>query len=54
LEASAADKPWAYLGKVVKLAGMEKDREAKTLRHFYFKGFHEDKNPEDCRLNEIF
>ena len=54
LEANAADKPWMYLGKVVKLAGMEKDREAKTLRHFYFKGFHEDKNPEDCRLNEIF
>jgi hypothetical protein len=54
LEADAAQRPWAYLNKVVKLAGMEKDREAKTLRHFYFKGFHEDKNPEDCRLNEIF
>lgn len=54
LEASAADKPWAYLGKVVKLAGMEKDREAKTLRHFYFKGFHEDKDPKDCLIKEIF
>lgn len=54
LEADAAKNPWAYFNRVVKLAGMEKDREAKTLRHFYFKGFHEDKNPEDCKLNEIF
>lgn len=54
LEADAAARPWAYLNKVVRLAGMEKDRDAKTLRHFYFKGFHEDKNPEDCKLNEIF
>ena len=46
--------PLEYIGKVVKLAGMEKDREAKTLRHFYFKGFHEDKNPEDCKISEIF
>ena len=54
LEADAAAHPWSYFNRVVKLAGMEKDREAKTLRHFYFKGFHEDKNPEDCKLNEIF
>lgn len=54
LQESAAIAPHKYIGKVVKLAGMEKDREAKTLRHFYFKGFHEDKNPEDCKLNEIF
>lgn len=54
LQANAAKQPWKYFNKVVKLAGMEKDREAKTLRHFYFKGFHEDKNPLDCRLNEIF
>lgn len=54
LEANAAEEPWKYLGKVVKLAGMEKDREAKTLRHFYFKGFHEDKNAEECTLKEIF
>lgn len=53
-EADAAQRPWIYLNKVVKLAGMEKDREAKTLRHFYFKGFHEDKDPKDCLLKEIF
>lgn len=50
----AGCNPEIFIGCVVKLAGMEKDREAKTLRHFYFKGFHEDKNPEDCKLNEIF
>lgn len=54
LEADAAKRPWIYLNKVVKLAGMEKDREAKTLRHFYFKGFHEDKDPKDCLIKEIF
>lgn len=54
LQASASEQPWKYLNKVVKLAGMEKDREAKTLRHFFFKGFHEDKNPEECTLKEIF
>lgn len=54
MQANASEKPWIYLNKVVKLAGMEKDREAKTLRHFFFKGFHEDKNPEECTLKEIF
>lgn len=54
LQKSAGEDPTKYYGKVVKLAGMEKDREAKTLRHFYFKGFHEDKNPCDCLISEIF
>ena len=54
LQASAAKDPTKYIGKVVKLAGMEKDREAKTLRHFFFKGFHEDKNAKDCLISEIF
>lgn len=50
----AGSHPENFIGKVVKLAGMEKDYKAKTLRHFYFKDFHEDKNPEDCTLKEIF
>lgn len=54
LEADAAAHPNKYFNRVVKLAGMEKDREAKTLRHFYFKGFHEDKDPKDCLIKEIF
>lgn len=54
LQLDAAFNPHHYIGKVVKLAGMEKDREAKTLRHFYFKGFHEDKDPKDCLIKEIF
>lgn len=54
IQETAGQNPGAYLNRVVKLAGMEKDREAKTLRHFYFKGFHEDKNPNECTLKEIF
>lgn len=50
----AGCNPEIYIGQVVKLAGMEKDREEKTLRHFYFKGFHEDKNADECWLDEIF
>lgn len=50
----AGCNPEIFIGHVVKLAGMEKDREAKTLRHFYFKGFHDDKDPKDCLIKEIF
>lgn len=54
IQAMAGYNPDAYIGKVVKLAGMEKDHKEKTLRHFYFKGFHEDKNADECWLDEIF
>ena len=32
-----AKHPEEYIGKVCELAGMEKDREAHTLRHFHFR-----------------
>lgn len=54
LQHSASQNPEKYINKVVKLSGMEKNHEDKTLRHFFFKGFHEDKNPEDCKISEIF
>lgn len=54
LQEDAAANPLKYIGKVVKLAGMEKDKKALTLRHFYFKGFHEDKNASECLIKEIF
>lgn len=54
LQCTAGSNPESLVGKVVKLAGMEKDHKEKTLRHFYFKGFHEDKNPKDCLIEEIF
>lgn len=50
----AGSNPEIYIGNVVKLAGMEKDNKEKTLRHFYFKGFHEDKNANECWIDEIF
>ena len=44
----------SYVGKVCELAGMEKDREAHTLRHFHFKRIREDKDPHECSLESIF
>lgn len=43
-----------YVGKVCELAGMEKDREAHTLRHFHFKQIREDKVPTECTISSIF
>lgn len=54
LEADFAQHPTQYLGKTVELAGMEKNNEDHTLRHFYFKGFREDKMAAECLLDEIF
>ena len=51
---NASKNPDKYIGKVVKLAGMEKNHKDKTLRHFCFKGFHEDKDKKDCKISEIF
>lgn len=45
---------YAYVGKVCELAGMEKDREAHTLRHFHFRQLRPDKDPHDCSLDQIF
>lgn len=50
----AGTTPEVYIGEVVELAGMEKDHEAKTLRHFYFKQFRDNKNPKECLIKEIF
>ena len=54
LQASAASVPNDFIGKVVELAGMEKNHEDKTLRHFYFKNFRDDKRAKDCLISEIF
>ena len=48
------EMPFKYLNKVVELAGMEKNREAHTLRHFHFKQVREDKDPHECSLESIF
>lgn len=54
MQCAAGNNPEVFIGKTVKLAGMEKDHKEKTLRHFYFKGFHEDKPASDCLIDEIF
>ena len=43
-----------YIGRVAELAGMEKDRNAHTLRHFHFLRLREDKDPSECSINSIF
>lgn len=49
-----AKHPESYIGKVCELAGMEKDRNAHTLRHFHFIRIREDKDPSECSMNTIF
>ena len=46
--------PENYIHKVVEINCMEKDNKEKTLRHGYFKGFREDKNPSECTIQSIF
>jgi hypothetical protein len=33
---------------------MEKDKKEHTLRHPFFKGFRDDKDPKDCTIDTIF
>ena len=54
LQQELKEYPLKYMNKVVELAGMEKNKEDHTLRHFYFKRFRDDKDPKDCTINEIF
>ena len=48
------EHPFKYLNTVVELRGMEKHNEDHTLRHFYFKGFRDDKDPTECTIESIF
>lgn len=43
-----------YIGQVVSLHCMQRDKMAKTLRHPVFKAWRSDKNPQDCKLSEVF
>lgn len=49
-----AKNPANYIGKVMFVECMEKDSEAKSIRHGIFKGFREDKNAQECKLEEVF
>lgn len=46
--------PEDYVDKVVMLQAMEKDNEAHTLRHAFFKGFRDDKDSSECTIKTIF
>ena len=43
-----------YIGKVVSLHCMSIDRASRSLRHPVFKSWRPDKNPQDCKLSEVF
>ena len=54
LRQAFAEEPEKYLGKVVKIQCMMKDNKEQTLRHGFWQGLHDEKNPEDCTLESIF
>jgi ATP-dependent DNA ligase len=54
IRAGLAENPEKYLHKVVELQCMMKDNKEQTLRHGFFLRFRDDKNPEDCKLKDIF
>lgn len=54
MKAELKSQWYKYNNKVCELAGMEKDKAAHTLRHFHFKRLRDDKNPQDCTIEEIF
>lgn len=43
-----------YYLRVCSVQCMEKDKQEHTLRHPFFKGFRDDKDPKDCTIDTIF
>ena len=54
MKQSMSENPVFYLGMVVSLDCMSTDKGSKTLRHPVFKAWRGDKNPEDCKIGEVF
>lgn len=54
MKQNMSEDPELYLGRVVSLDCMSIDKGSKTLRHPVFKAWRDDKNPEDCKINEVF
>ena len=54
MKQSMSENPIFYLGMVVSLDCMSIDKGNKTLRHPVFKAWRDDKNPEDCKISEVF
>lgn len=53
-KAAMGADPDSFVGKVVSLHCMLLDKKEKTLRHPVFKSWRDDKNPYDCKINEVF
>ncbi|NLV87662.1 MAG: hypothetical protein GX025_10690 [Clostridiales bacterium] len=54
LRLAAAESPDDYIGKVIEVDCMSRDREAKSLRHPRLMKFRPDKSAEDCLMEVIF
>lgn len=54
LKMMMSEYPDLYINKVCKIQCMELDKKEKTLRHGFYKGLREDKNPQECTLESIF
>ena len=52
--AAMGQDPSAFIGKVVSLHCMLKDNSSQTLRHPVFKSWRDDKNPFECKIQDIF
>ena len=52
--ASMAEHPEEYIGKVCAIDCMSLDKDEQTIRHPVFKMWRDDKNADDCTLDEIF
>ena len=46
--------PFYWIGKVCKIQCMSLDKQAHTIRHGFFVSLRDDKNPEQCKLSDIF
>ena len=54
IRAELAINPNDYVGIVCQISCMSVNKEDLTVRHPVFECFRADKNPEDCKINEIF
>lgn len=54
MKQNMSEDPELYLGRVVSLDCMSIDKKEHTLRHPVFKAWRSDKNPEDCKISEVF
>jgi len=54
LRADLATNPQKYIGSVLKVDCMSLDNSEHTIRHGIFKGFRDDKDAKDCKINDIF